>query len=92
MAAIKQLVNSLHSSLGIAEFQYQHHSRLKARKNEILDQLAKLTVIKEAIDKGECQVSAHIPISIIQMRLNMVNIVIMGLCSEWLLFGESWLG
>lgn len=51
MAAIKQLVNSLHSSLGIAEFQYQHHSRLKARKNEILDQLAKMTQIKETIDK-----------------------------------------
>lgn len=50
MAAIKQLVNSLHSSLGIAEFQYQHHSRLLARRNELLVKLGDMKIIKEAID------------------------------------------
>lgn len=50
MAAIKQLVNSLHSSLGIAEFQYQHHSRLLARKNELLHKLGEMNKIKEDID------------------------------------------
>ena len=53
MAAIKQLVNSLHSSLGIAEFQYQHHSRLLARKNELLVKLGDMKTIKEGIDAGE---------------------------------------
>ena len=53
MAAIKQLVNSLHSSLGIAEFQYQHHSRLLARKNELLVKLGDMKIIKEGIDAGK---------------------------------------
>jgi len=33
MAAIKQLVHSLHSSLGIAEFQFQHHKKLTAKRD-----------------------------------------------------------
>ena len=53
MAAVKQLVNSLHSSLGIAEFQYQHHSRLLARRNELLVKLGEMKIIKEGIDAGK---------------------------------------
>ena len=37
MAAIKQLVHSLHSSLGIAEFQFQHHKKLTAKRDGNLD-------------------------------------------------------
>lgn len=51
MAAIKQLVHSLHSSLGIAEFQYQHHKKLLARREEIVDQLSSMKMTKSLIDR-----------------------------------------
>jgi len=55
MAAIKQLVNSLHSSLGIAEFQYQHHAKLKAQKEELWTEIdlikPRLAKIEERAEK-----------------------------------------
>merc|ERR1719402_1306181 len=51
MAAIKQLVHSLHSSLGIAEFQYQHHKKLVARREEIVEKLSEMKMLKEKIDR-----------------------------------------
>lgn len=42
MAAIKQLVHSLHSSLGIAEFQFQHHKKLTAKRDGNLSFCANL--------------------------------------------------
>ena len=51
MAAIKQLVNSLHSSLGIAEFQYQHHAKLKAQKADLAVEIAQMEPKLSKIEK-----------------------------------------
>ena len=58
MAAIKQLVNSLHSSLGIAEFQYQHRSKVKAQLNELTAEIEQYKPKLERIEK-RAQKLAH---------------------------------
>ncbi|CBY18930.1 unnamed protein product [Oikopleura dioica] len=57
MAAIKQLVHSLHSSLGIAEFQFQHHKKLTAKRDEIMKKLKKCQLVKQKIDEDAIKFS-----------------------------------
>merc|ERR1711953_701398 len=59
MAAIKQLVNSLHSSLGIAEFQYQHHSKLRAEKAELKDEIDAMKPQLDRIEKEAEKLSRY---------------------------------
>ena len=73
MAAIKQLVNSLHSSLGIAEFQYQHHSWLLARRNELLVKLGEMKIIKERLTIGISNIDQWEAVCLAMVARTMVD-------------------
>jgi len=75
MAAIKQLVHSLHSSLGIAEFQYQHHKKLVARREEILDKLASLRKIKDKIDNDSLAYSNRMHMVVVSTMMTLWGIM-----------------